>query len=160
MKDLKKKYGEESREDKKNRHKKLFLPSVISLAICIAMVIVGKVIYIKFSHSNLGIIYIFLTPFVLFCFLGYQYKDDCNVNAATFLLLGGGIVLATSALNVVAYLTPCDWDDRLVDVLTPLAYFAHFVIMIWGSITIFGTYLGQIHMVHLQTTGKLWTTHP
>ena len=42
MKDLKKKYGEESREDKKNRHKKLFLPSVISLAVCIAMVIVGK----------------------------------------------------------------------------------------------------------------------
>ena len=64
--------------------------------------------------------------------------DDCNVDAATFLLLGGGIVLATSALNVVAYLTPCNWDDRLADILTPLAYFAHFVVMIWGTITIFG----------------------
>ena len=73
-----------------------------------------------------------------FAYLGYQYKDDCNVNAATFLLLGGGIVLATSALNIVAYLTPCDWDDRFADVLTPLAYFAHFVVMIWGTITIFG----------------------
>ena len=63
-----------------------------------------------------------------------------NVDAATFLLLGGGIVLATSALNVVAYLTPCEWDDRLADVLTPLSYFAHFVIMIWGSVVIFGNF--------------------
>ena len=47
-------------------------------------------------------------------------------------------MLATSALNVVAYLTPCNWDDRLADILTPLAYFAHFVVMIWGTITIFG----------------------
>ena len=52
--------------------------------------------------------------------------------------MGGGIVLATSALNVVAYLTPCEWDDRLADVLTPLSYFAHFVVMIWGSVAIFG----------------------
>ena len=71
MKDLKKKYGEESREDKKNRHKKLFLPSVISLAICIAMVIVGKVIYIKCSHRNPLVyesidLYIFLIPFLFF----------------------------------------------------------------------------------------------
>ena len=66
--------------------------------------------------------------------------DDCNVDAATFLLLGGGIVLATSALNVVAYLTPCEWDDRLADVLTPLSYFAHFVIMIWGSVVVFGNF--------------------
>merc|ERR1712150_198068 len=111
MEGLKKKYGEESREDKKNRHRKLFLPSVVSLSVCIAMVIVG-----------------------------YQYIDDCNVDAATFLLLGGGIVLATSALNVVAYLTPCEWDDRLADVVTPLSYFAHFVVMIWGSVAIFGVY--------------------
>ena len=66
--------------------------------------------------------------------------DDCNVDAATFLLLGGGIVLATTALNIVAYLTPCEWDDRLADVLTPLSYFAHFVIMIWGSVVVFGNF--------------------
>merc|ERR1712223_33419 len=111
MEGLKNKYGEESREDKKNRHREFFFPSVVTFSVCIAMVIVG-----------------------------YQYMDDCNVDAATFLLLGGGIVLATSALNVVAYLTPCEWDDRLADVLTPLSYFAHFVIMIWGSVAIFGVY--------------------
>ena len=137
MKDLKKKYGEESREDKKNRHKKLFLPSLLSLAVCIAMVIVGKIRYNNrpnlLAHILLIIIFFFSD-----LLLGYQYKDDCDVNAAMFLLLGGGIVLATSAMNVVAYLTPCNWDDRLADILTPLAYFAHFVVMIWGTITIFG----------------------
>ena len=139
MKNLKKKYGEESREDKKNRHKKLFLPSLLSLAVCIAMVIVGK--FQLYSNPPK----LLICPHIFsFCkknpdlCLGYQYKDDCDVNAAMFLLLGGGIVLATSAMNVVAYLTPCNWDDRLADILTPLAYFAHFVVMIWGTITIFG----------------------
>ena len=48
MEGLKNKYGEESREDKKNRHRKLFFPSVVSFSVCIAMVIVGKAILLKF----------------------------------------------------------------------------------------------------------------
>ena len=48
MEGLKKKYGEESREDKKNRHRKFFFPSVVSFSVCIAMVIVGKAILLKF----------------------------------------------------------------------------------------------------------------
>ena len=138
MKDLKKKYGEESREDKKNRHKKLFLPSLLSLTVCIAMVIVGKFQLYSNPSKLYAPIYFHSVKKNPDLFLGYQYKDDCDVNAAMFLLLGGGIVLATSTMNVVAYLTPCDWDDRLADILTPLAYFAHFVVMIWGTITIFG----------------------
>ena len=138
MKNLKKKYGEESREDKKNRHKKLFLPSLLSLAVCIAMVIVGKFQLYSNPPKLYAPIYFHSIKKNPDLCLGYQYKDDCDVNAEMFLLVGGGIVLATSAMNVVAYLTPCDWDDRLADILTPLAYFAHFVVMIWGTITIFG----------------------
>ena len=79
---------------------------------------------------------IFLFYVFLNLFLGYQYEDDCNVNAANFLLLGGGIVLAISALNVV--ICCCCDGDILAIFLTPLACFAHFVVMIWGTITIFG----------------------
>ena len=70
-----------------------------------------------------------------------MYKDDCNTEAAKFLLIGGGLVLVSSALNIFAYLTPCKCDDRFAELVTPLVSFVHFVVVIWGSIVVFGKFL-------------------
>jgi hypothetical protein len=53
-------------------------------------------------------------------------------------MLGGGIVLATTALKLIAYLTPCEWDDKIVAIISPLADFANFCVLIWGSVVVFG----------------------
>lgn len=40
-----------------------------------------------------------------------QYKDDCNTDAALYLLVGGGITLGLWILSIIAVLTPCESDD-------------------------------------------------
>ena len=107
---MRKRFGEQSAEDRKRRQKQMLLPNVSNLALCIAMVIVGA-----------------------------QYKDDCREsNAPLFLMLGGGIVLATTVFKLIAYFTPCETDDKLVIILEPVADLANFVVLLWGSIVIFG----------------------
>lgn len=107
---MRKKFAEESSADRKKRQKQMLFPNVFNLALCIAMVIVGA-----------------------------QYKDDCrDGNAPLFLMLGGGIVLATTAFKLIAYFTPCETDDKIAVILEPVADLANFVVLIWGSVVIFG----------------------
>ena len=50
--------------------------------------------------------------FVSSClFLLFQYRDDCNMGAALFLLVGGGIMLAVNIFSLFAIATPCKCDD-------------------------------------------------
>ena len=60
--------------------------------------------------------------------------------ATTFLILGGGIVCATTVLKLIAILTPCEYDDKIMDILSPIADFTHFCIIIWGSVVVFGKF--------------------
>ena len=71
-----------------------------------------------------------------------MYKSKCKTEAANFLLIGGGIVLVTSALNIFAFLTPCKCDDKIMEIITPLIPLVHFVVVIWGSIVVFGKFHG------------------
>ena len=67
--------------------------------------------------------------------------------AATFLTLGGGIVCATTLLKLVAILTPCEWDDKVMNILSPIADFVHFCIIMWGSVVVFGK-LFKTHLTY------------
>ncbi len=69
-----------------------------------------------------------------------QYRDDkyCRNDAPLFLLIGGGITLGMTALKLVAWLTPCECDDKLANFLSPLANLANFCVLIWGSVVVFG----------------------
>ena len=99
------------------------------------------------SHILYGI---FLT-LIYDCFLGYLLTEDCHEYAGTFISVGGGIILGTSVLVVVldvaAYVIKDNgckekccgiWLIKLSNLATALGYFAHFVVMIWGSVVIFG----------------------
>ena len=69
----------------------------------------------------------------------FSDDDDCHEgNAPLFLVLGGGIILATTALKLIAYLTPCEYDDQIMVIMSPVADFANLCVIIWGSIVIFG----------------------
>jgi len=113
MDGLKQKYGNESPEDRKKRKKSLVVPNIGTLAICIAMLAVG---------------------------IQYNDEEECKGKATTFLILGGGIVCATTVLKLIAILTPCEYDDKIMDILSPIADFTHFCIIIWGSVVVFGQY--------------------
>ena len=77
---------------------------------------------------------------------GYQYNEEeyCRFGAPQFLLLGGGICVATTLINIVAYLTPCEWDDKIADILSTLAPFVSMVVTIWGSVVIFSKFYQKI----------------
>jgi len=115
MDSMKQKFGNESPEDKQKRKKQLVLPNIGTLAVCIAMVAVG---------------------------VSYNGEEDCKGKATTFLILGGGIVCATTVLKLIAFWTLwlCECDDKIMDILSPIANFAHFCVMIWGSVVVFGQY--------------------
>ena len=120
MDKLKQTLQNQTPEERKERDKKLLLPNAIELALCIAMVVIGA-----------------------------QYSDpsDCRTgNVSLFLRLGGGIVLMTTALKILAVLTPCTMDDKIVQILSPVLEFVHLCVVIWGSISVFGkdTYFKQI----------------
>ena len=74
--------------------------------------------------------------------LQYSSEEDCRYSGApTFLVFGGGIVLTTTTLNIVAYLTPCGWDDKITDaIITPMAHLINMIVLVWGSISIFSNY--------------------
>jgi len=113
MDSMKQKFGNESPEDKQKRKKQMVLPNAGTLAICIAMLAVG---------------------------ISYNSEEDCKGKATTFLILGGGIVCATTALKLIAFWTPCECDDKIMDIVSPIADFVHFCVIIWGSIVVFGQY--------------------
>ena len=111
---LKQKFGEQNPEERDRRKKQLIGINFFQLALCLTMVIIG---------------------------VQYNDLEDCRSgDAPKYLLLGGGIVLATTAMKLIAYLTPWKWDDKIVDILTPIADFAGLVVTIWGSVVVFGNY--------------------
>ena len=70
---LKKKFGEESPEERQKRKHTILCTNALNLALCTAMVVVG---------------------------LQYNSEEDCRHGSAPlFLILGGGIVLGTSILK-------------------------------------------------------------
>jgi len=110
---MKQMFGNKSIEDKQERKKQLVLPNVVSLAVCIAMFAVG---------------------------ISYNSEEDCKGKATTFLILGGGIVLAITVLRLIASWTPCECDDKIMDILSPFANVVHFCVIIWGSVVVLGQY--------------------
>jgi len=112
MEAMKAKYQEESPEECKKRKRQLLFPAFINFAVGIAMLVVGVV-----------------------------YDEEDKTRAATnFLMVGGGVLLATNLIKLVAYATPCKGDDKVADVITPILDLAYFIIVIWGSVKVFGAY--------------------
>merc|ERR1739838_564749 len=110
---MKKKYSEESPEEKEKRTKMEMLPAVINICVGIAMVVVGAL-----------------------------NDDECDddKNATYFLKVGGSVLLVSNALKLVSYLTKCECDDKIADFITPMLDFAYFIVVIWGSVIVFGAY--------------------
>ena len=55
-----------------------------------------------------------------------------------YLMVAGGILFTLEALVLLASLTPCDADDKMVAGLMPLVALAMFAVTIWGSVVVFG----------------------
>jgi len=47
-------------------------------------------------------------------------------------------MVGMTSLKLFAFLTPCEYDDKLADCLTPFANLGEFVVLIWGSVVVFG----------------------
>jgi len=108
----KKKYAEETEEDKQKRNKQQMFPAVMNAIVGIAMVAVG-------AHFSV---------------------DDKDGSATQFLKVGGSVLLVSNALKILSYLTKCECDDKIADFVTPLLDFAYFIVVIWGSVIVFGAY--------------------
>lgn len=113
----KKKYAEESEEDKAKRNKQAMFPAIMNLIVGIAMVAVGV-------HYN---------------------EADLDGNATEFLKVGGSVLLVSNALKLISLLTKCECDDKIADFITPLLDFAYFIVVIWGSVKVFGSYSGVVY---------------
>ena len=55
-----------------------------------------------------------------------------------YLMVAGGIITTLNILILIASLTPCDRDDKIVAGLLPLVALAMFAVTIWGSVVVFG----------------------
>ena len=55
-----------------------------------------------------------------------------------YLMVAGGIITTLNILTLIASLTPCDQDDKIVAGLSPLVALAMFAVTIWGSVVVFG----------------------
>jgi len=110
---MKKKYSEESPEEKEKRNKQQIFPAVINAIVGIAMVAVGA-----------------------------SYDDVCDndKNATYFLKVGGSILLVSNGLKLLSVLTKCECDDKIADFVGPILDFAYFIACIWGSVIVFGDY--------------------
>jgi len=70
----------------------------------------------------------------------YNDNDSCKLEAPMYLMVAGGIITTLNILTLIASLTPCDQDDKIVKNLSPLVALAMFAVTIWGSIVVFGPY--------------------
>ena len=50
-------------------------------------------------------------------------------------------MLVSSALKILAYVTLCEFDNKIAEFLTPLLDAAYFIVIIWGSFLVFGKFL-------------------
>ena len=84
-----------------------------------------------------------------FAYIFHRYNEEqyCKEGKAPlFLMVGGGVVLTTSCLKILALCTPCDCDDLIVQyIVVPLASIADFVVLIWGSVVVFGKSLIKLN---------------
>ena len=55
-----------------------------------------------------------------------------------YLMVAGGIITTLNILILIASLTPCDQDDKIVKGLSPLVALAMLGVAIWGSVVVFG----------------------
>ena len=55
-----------------------------------------------------------------------------------YLMVAGGIITTLNLLSLIASLTPCDRDDKIVAGLSPLVAIAMFAVSIWGAVVVFG----------------------
>ena len=55
-----------------------------------------------------------------------------------YLMVAGGIITTLNILTLLASLTPCDRDDKIVAGLFPLVAIAMFAVSIWGAVVVFG----------------------
>jgi len=110
---MKKKYSEESPEEKEKRTKMQMFPAVMNIIVGIAMVVVGA-----------------------------MNDDVCNgdMDATYFLKVAGSVLLVSNALKIVSSLTKCECDDKIADFITPCLDFAYFIVVIWGSVLVFGAW--------------------
>jgi NAD/NADP transhydrogenase beta subunit len=55
-----------------------------------------------------------------------------------YLMVAGGIITTLNILTLIASLTPCDRDDKIVAGLSPIVAIAIFAVTIWGAVVVFG----------------------
>ena len=97
-------------EAKSQFRKQVLAPTLINLAVSIGMVIIGV-----------------------------QYSDqDKTESAAIFLKVAGGVLLTSSIIKIFAYLVPSIPDEKVVDIISPILDLAYFIVVIWGSVKVFG----------------------
>jgi hypothetical protein len=48
--------------------------------------------------------------------------------------------MGMTGLKLFAWLTPCEYDDKLANFLSPLVNLANFCLLIWGSVVVFGAF--------------------
>ena len=53
-------------------------------------------------------------------------------------MVAGGIITTLNLLVLIARLTPCDGDDKIVTRLLPVVSAVMFAVTIWGSAVVFG----------------------
>merc|ERR1711971_1479632 len=77
--------------------------------------------------------------------MAYNDEESCKLEAASFLAIGGGLVsaialLGPALLGLLAICTPSETHEKIMKLLTPISSLAHFGLMIWGSVVVFGPY--------------------
>jgi len=105
------------------------------------------------SHVN-GVIFTSLALHLSMLIVGAQYNSEehCKLEAPMYLMVAGGIITTLNILTLIASLTPCDQDDKIVAGLSPLVALAMFAVTIWGSVVVFGPYSEWV-----SDNGSVWS---
>ena len=122
LENLQKKYADETPEEKQQRKRKELLPAFVYLGVSVAMLIIG----VKYDTPE-------LCP-------GSKPLDFWH-------LVELSCMLVSSALKILAYVTLCEFDDKIAEFLTPLLDAAYFIVIIWGSFLVFGKFWSYLTML-------------
>ena len=108
---------EETSENNIKKHQAQQLSfNTLQVVLSVGMVAVGASVsnyYILFVFYNIVVV---IKPwFKHLYYINYhdlfQYYHDCNMGAALFLCVGGGIMLFVNIFSLFAWATPCEFDD-------------------------------------------------
>ena len=124
---LKKKYGDENEEDKAKREKQLGIGASVNLGMSIAMIILGV----------------------------WYDSEDKTGDATDFLKVWGAVLCVNSAMKVVSFMTPCKCDDKITAIMSPLLDIAYFIVVIWGSVHVFGKLIYGLLTLHPRQSAKI-----